>query len=102
MWSNYAYIHILLSVFTFHIITINTRVINDEELLVVNSSPIDIDIHTDEDRQAELQLTNYRHRLEHSPNLKKLEWSFESQSDLAYCDLCDLLVLLVNLFIELN
>jgi hypothetical protein len=57
-------------------------------------------IDTDDHQQAEILLTNYRHLLEHSPNLKKLEWAFESQSDLAYCDFCDLVVPLVNISIK--
>jgi hypothetical protein len=98
MWSIYIYIHLLLYFFTFYIIAINTRAINDNELIegVVDTFPVD----TDDDQQAEILLTNYRHRLEHSPNLKKLEWAFESQSDLAYCDFCDLVVPLVNISIK--
>ncbi len=99
MWSIYVYIHLLLYFFTFCIIAINTRAINDDELIevIVDTFTIDTD---DDDRQAEILLTNYRHRLEHSPNLKKLEWAFESQSDLSYCGFCDLVVPLVNIFIK--
>jgi hypothetical protein len=89
MWSIYVYIHLLLYLFTYYIIAINTRAINDDELIevVVDTFPID----TDDDE------INSRHRFEHSSNLKKLEWAFESQSDLAYCDL---VVPLVNIFIK--
>lgn len=105
MPSIYGYIHILLYFVILFIITVDTRAINDNDSIevIVDSLP------NDQDEQAEALLTNYRHRFEHSTNLKKLRWAMDSQSDKAYCDFCDVvvsvvkyklnLVLLSNLFL---
>ena len=106
MPSIYGCIHLLLYFLTLFIITIDTRAINDNDSLEV----IVDSLSNEHDEQAEALLTNYRHRFEHSTNLKKLRWVMDSQSDTAYCDFCDLVVsvvkyklnrfLLSNLFLQ--
>jgi hypothetical protein len=96
MPSIYGYIPILLYFLTLYIITIDARAINDNDSIEV----IVDTLSNDNDRQAETLLTNYRHRFEHSTNLKKLQWAIESQSDRVYCDFCDLVVPVVKMSFE--
>ena len=97
MSSIYGYIGILLYFLSLCIIRTDSRSIieNDVIEVVVDSSS------KDDDEHGERLLANYRHRFEHSPNLKKLRWAMGSQSDRAYCDFCDLVVPVVDISIEL-
>lgn len=106
MPSIYACTHILLYFLALFIITIDTRAVNDNDAfeVIVN------DLSNDGNKQVDILLTNYRHRFEHSTNVKKLRWTMDSQSDRAFCDFCDLVVsvvkynsnpfLLSNLFLQ--
>lgn len=75
---------------------IESRSINENDLveMVVERSSM----NNDDDEQSERLLASYRHRFEHSPNMKKLRWAMESKSDRAFCDFCDLVVPLVKIF----
>ena len=93
MTSKSGYVLILFSCLTLCIITIDTRAINEEVLLDEYNSQFDI------------VLSNYRHRFEHSNNLKKLRWTIESRYNKAYCDFCNLVIPVVgydDLFIRLH
>jgi len=50
------------------------------------------------DQRTEILLANYRHRFDHSMNLRKLRWTLENQSkkNKAYCDFCNLVVPVVE------
>ena len=57
---------------------IDTRSINEKD--------------TSDNQQLAIILANYRHRFEHSTNLKKLRWTLEHRYNKAYCQFCDLVV----------
>jgi hypothetical protein len=94
MSSIFGYICILFYFFTLYIITIDTRSINEKDTveLIVENIPIDYN------RDTEILLANYRHRFDHSTNLKKLRWTLKHRYNKAYCTFCDLVVPVVRFF----
>jgi hypothetical protein len=86
MSSIFGYVCLLCYFLTLYLITIDTRSINEKdtvEFIVDN-------------RQAEIILANYRHRFEHSMNLKQLRWTMENRYNKAYCDFCDIVIPVVK------
>ena len=45
-----------------------------------------------QDWQLAVKLANYRHRFEHSSNLRKVRWTLKHRYNKAYCQFCDLVV----------
>ncbi len=88
MTSITGYVCVVLYFLTFFLITIETRAINDDD-------------DDDDHRQVDIVLSNYRHRFDHSMNLKKLRWAMGKRSNKAYCDFCNLVIPVVRiLFVE--
>jgi hypothetical protein len=50
-----------------------------------------------DDKDRSVALANYRRRVEHSPNLKALQWALKDKYNApAYCEACDILVPIVS------
>jgi hypothetical protein len=79
---------ILIYFLTVFLLTINARSITDKNII--------------DNKQATITLANYRHRLEHSTNFKKLRWSLKHQFNKAYCQFCDLVVPVVSIYFLLK
>jgi len=78
MPSIFGSICILFYFLTLYIITIDTRSINEKDTI--------------DNQRIAITLANYRHRLEHSTNVKKLRWTLKHRYNKAYCEFCDLVV----------
>lgn len=50
----------------------------------------------DHGKQILTQLTDYRHRFEHSTYFKQLRWTLKNRYNKAYCQFCDLVVPVVR------
>ena len=83
------YLYTLFYFLTLYII-IHTRSINENNTveLIVNN------------QELLIKLTNYRHRFEHSINLKKIRWIFKHRYNKTYCEFCNLVVPVVRDFFE--
>ncbi len=82
-----GYVCIAFYFLTLCIITTDTRAIDDQDIVDDNDK-----------RQADIILSNYRHRFQHSTHLKKLRWTIESRYNKAYCDFCNLVIPVVRIF----
>jgi hypothetical protein len=87
MLSITGYVCIVFYFLTLCLIIIDTRTINDQDIVDDNHN-----------RQIDIILSNYRHRFEHSMDLKKLRWTIGSHSNKAYCDFCNLVIPVVRIF----
>ena len=83
MTSITGYVCVVLYFLTIFLTTIETRAIIDDD--------------DDDHRQADIVLSNYRHRFDHSMRLKKLRWAIGKRSNTAYCDFCYLVVPVVRI-----
>ncbi|CAF1450802.1 unnamed protein product [Adineta ricciae] len=88
MSSVFSRIYLLFYILSIFIMICETRMMNAEETI--------------ENPQLASILANYRHRFEHSTNMKKLRWILQSRYNKAYCEFCNLVVPVVRLLIEAN
>jgi hypothetical protein len=80
----------LLSLVAFS--TVTARSIQEEadiELLVEN--------RINANKELSAKIASFRHRFEHSPNLKGLRWAVGEQAKSPYCDFCAIFVPVVSL-----
>ncbi|CAF0945509.1 unnamed protein product [Rotaria sordida] len=92
MWSIFRYyLYILFYFLTFYII-IHTRSINENNTIELIAN----------NQELLIKFTKYRHRFEHSINLKKIHWIFKHRYNKTYCEFCNLVVPVVRLLIEAN
>ncbi len=94
MSSIFGYLCILFYFLSLYIITIDTRSINEKDTVE--------NIPNDYNRETEILMANYRHRFDHSINLKKLRWTLKHRYNKAYCTFCDLVVPVVRCFFLLK
>lgn len=77
---------------TLYIILSETRSINKIE----NIESIVDDLSYEQNEELYVKLAKYRHRFEHSLNIKKIRWTNRHEYNKAYCEFCDLVVPVVR------
>ncbi|CAF2669724.1 unnamed protein product [Rotaria sp. Silwood2] len=94
----FRYLCTLFYFLTLYLIIIDARSIDENDIieLIVNN------LINDENQEFLITLANYRHRFEHSTNMKKFRWILKHRYNKAYCEFCDLVVPVVRLLIEAN
>lgn len=94
-WQSISFVFIATLVI--HIYTTDARAIEQDITIdeVVNESVVD-------DAQQMATLLDYRHRFEHSNNIKALKWMFNEQVNPkdVYCKVCHILLPVVSSFLE--
>lgn len=74
-------------------------------VIVISARSIyDIENENNYEQRTEILLANYRHRFDHSMNLRKLRWGLENHSkkNKAYCSFCELVVPVVEFHLIFN
>ena len=86
---------VLFYFFAIHILIIETRFIpEDTRKSFLN------DLSNDDQQKLHHAFSGYRHRFGQSPNFKALRWSLESLQVSGQCELCEVAIPLVSLFID--
>lgn len=83
---------ILVFSFIITFTTVNTRLIQQDftvEQLVEN--------RINANKQLSATMASYRHRFEHSPNIRSFRWALREQLTPPYCQFCHLFVPVVSL-----